>query len=240
MTKAPRILPSASLGRYYGDLQWYAPDGVDGDRKDTLLIIAVKINNAKLVEWMLSLDGLDTTKQNGKGMNAMAVAKALGREHLLLGMSSPHAPSDATKPGVQGAAGATSAASAATGGDAPPLPPSKAAEDEAGLEIARLGNAIKMLKVTIRVRRIRHLSRLHRNHERCAFDEAWEAHILVKRISAPFTLKMYWCALLTATQANNDEKEAKIAQAERDCQAYQQMLKEKDANIGELQKKVGV
>lgn len=40
-------------------------------------------------------------------------------------------------------------------------------------------------------------------------------------------------------QANNDEKEAQIAKAERNCQAYQQMLKEKDANIGELQKKVG-
>lgn len=39
-------------------------------------------------------------------------------------------------------------------------------------------------------------------------------------------------------QANNDEKEAQIAKAEKDCQAYQQMLKEKDANIGELEKKV--
>lgn len=38
-------------------------------------------------------------------------------------------------------------------------------------------------------------------------------------------------------QANNDEKEAKIAKAEQDCQAYQQMLKEQDASIGELQKK---
>lgn len=37
-------------------------------------------------------------------------------------------------------------------------------------------------------------------------------------------------------KANNDEKEAQIAKAERDCQAYQQMLKEKDENIGELQK----
>ncbi len=165
-----RIPPSASLGRYYGDLQWYAPDGVDGDKKDTLLIIAVKINNVKLVEWMLSLDGLDTTKQNGKGLNAMAIAKALGREHLLLGMAAPHALqlSDATKPGVQGAAGA---ASAATGGDAPPPPPSKAPDDEAGLEIARLSNALKMLKVTMRVGRIRHFfSRLHRNNGRCVFD----------------------------------------------------------------------
>lgn len=39
-------------------------------------------------------------------------------------------------------------------------------------------------------------------------------------------------------QDNNDEKEAKIAKAEQDCLAYQQMLKEKDASIGELQKKV--
>ena len=43
-----------------------------------------------------------------------------------------------------------------------------------------------------------------------------------------------------AIQANNDEKEAKIAKAEQDCQAYQQMLKEKDANIGELQKKARI
>ena len=117
---------------------------MDGDRKDTLLIIAVKINNAKLVDWMLSLDGLDTTKQNGKGMNAMAVAKALGREHLLLGIASSHAPSDTTQSGGKGATGA---ASAATGCDDPPPPPNKAADDEAGLEIARLGNALKMLKV---------------------------------------------------------------------------------------------
>ncbi|CAN0599985.1 unnamed protein product, partial [Ectocarpus sp. 12 AP-2014] len=49
--------------------------------------IAVKTNNAKLVEWMLTLDGLDTAKENGKGLNAMAVAKAIGRENLLLGMA---------------------------------------------------------------------------------------------------------------------------------------------------------
>lgn len=39
-------------------------------------------------------------------------------------------------------------------------------------------------------------------------------------------------------QDNNDEKEAKLVKAEQDCLAYQQMLKEKDASIGELQKKV--
>ncbi|CAM9971155.1 unnamed protein product, partial [Hapterophycus canaliculatus] len=92
---------------YYGDLQWYAPDGVNGDKKDTLLMIAVKINNKKLIEWMLSLDGLDATKQNGKGLNAMAVAKALGREHLLLGMAtSSDVHSSGSGSGAQGAAGA--------------------------------------------------------------------------------------------------------------------------------------
>ncbi|CAN0044285.1 unnamed protein product [Ectocarpus fasciculatus] len=155
---------------YYGDLQWYAPDGVDGDKKDTLLMIAVKTNNAKLVEWMLTLDGLDTTKQNGKGLNAMAVAKAIGRENLLLGMA-------ACDDGLSGGVDASDP-------NAPPLPPDKAAADEAGKEVARLRAAMKMLK------------------------------------------------------ANNDEKEAKIAKAQQDCQAYQQMLKEKDANIGELQKQV--
>ncbi|CBJ28038.1 hypothetical protein Esi_0089_0099 [Ectocarpus siliculosus] len=163
---------------YYGDLQWYAPDGVDGDKKDTLLIIAVKTNNVKLVEWMLTLDGLDTAKENGKGLNAMAVAKAIGRENLLLGMA---ACDDGLPGGVD--ASAKSAASAADP-NAPPLPPDKAAADEATMEVARLRTAMKMLK------------------------------------------------------ANNDEKEAKITKAQQDCQAYQQMLKEKDANIGELQKQV--
>lgn len=114
---------------------------MDGDKKDTLLIIAVKINNVKLVEWMLSLDGLDTTKQNGKGLNAMAVAKALGREHLLLGMATSEASPYATNSSAEGAS-----AAAELGG--PPPPPGKAAAaDEAALEVARLGNAIKMLKV---------------------------------------------------------------------------------------------
>lgn len=126
--------------RYYGDLQWYAPDGVDGDKKDTLLIIAVKINNVKLVEWMLSLDGLDATKQNGKGLDAMAVAKALGREHLLLGMAASEAPSDAAESRAKRAGAASELG-------APPPPPGKAAPDEAALEIARLANAVKMLKV---------------------------------------------------------------------------------------------
>lgn len=113
---------------------------MDGDKRDTLLIIAVKTNNVKLVEWMLSLDGLDTTKQNGKGLNAMAIAKALGREHLLLGVAASEAPSDATESNAKGAG-------AATGLGTLPPPPVKAATDEEGLEVARLGNAIKMLKV---------------------------------------------------------------------------------------------
>lgn len=129
--------------RYYGDLQWYAPDGVNGDKKDTLLIIAVKTNNLKLVEWILSLDGLDTTKQNGKGLNAMAVAKAIGREDLLLGMLT-----SAASPGASGST-ATGAAGVGTSTDpgVPPPPPSQAAAEEAAKETSRLANAIKMLKV---------------------------------------------------------------------------------------------
>lgn len=129
--------------RYYGDLQWYAPDGVDGDKKDTLLIIAVKANNSKLVEWILTLDGLDTARQNGKGLNAMAVAKAIGREGLLLGMAA----SDAAPSGAA-ASIATGAAGTGTSLDprAPPPPPSKAS-DEAANENSRLVKAIKMLKV---------------------------------------------------------------------------------------------
>lgn len=132
-----------SRTRYYGDLQWYAPDGVNGEKKDTLLIIAVKTNNAKLVEWILSLDALDTTKQNGKGLNAMAVAKAIGREDLLLGMAvSDAAPSGAASSIAAGAAG--SGTSADPG--APPPPPDKA-DDDAAKENSRLANAIRMLKV---------------------------------------------------------------------------------------------
>lgn len=39
-------------------------------------------------------------------------------------------------------------------------------------------------------------------------------------------------------QVTNDEKDAEIAKAKRDCEAYQELLKEKDASIGELQKSV--
>ncbi|CAN0563252.1 unnamed protein product [Ectocarpus sp. 12 AP-2014] len=127
---------------------------------------------------MLTLDGLDAAKENGKGLNAMAVAKAIGRENLFLGMA---ACADGLSGGVD--ASEKSAASAADP-NAPPLPPDKADPDEAAMEVARLRTAMKMLK------------------------------------------------------ANNDEKEAKITKAQQDCQAYQQMLKEKDANIGELQKQV--
>lgn len=144
ITRSNPTLHILSLPRYYGDLQWYAPDGVDGDKKDTLLMIAVKTNNVKLVEWMLTLDGLDTTKQNGKGLNAMAVAKAIGRENLLLGMA---ACDDGLSGGVD--ASEKSAASAADP-NAPPLPPDKAAADEAGMEVARLRAAMKMLKVMTR------------------------------------------------------------------------------------------
>lgn len=119
---------------------------MNGDKKDTLLMIAIKINNEKLVEWIMSLDGLDATKQNGKGLNAMAVAKAHEREHLLLGVSTPSSDtrSSEIKPGAQGAADAATSANPV----GPPPPPGKAcATDDAGLEVVRLGNTIMMLKV---------------------------------------------------------------------------------------------
>ena len=121
---------------------------------DTLLIIAVKIDNAELVSLILGLDGVDATRKNGKGLDAMAVAKALGREHLLLGISATSA-ADAVEPSVKG--GGAAAAAAARDGDnvdvaaklaALPPPPGKAAgEVAAGAEIAQLGYAVEMLKV---------------------------------------------------------------------------------------------
>ncbi|CAM9957162.1 unnamed protein product, partial [Laminaria digitata] len=180
--------------RYYGDLQWYAPDGINGDKMDTLLIIAVKIDNADLASLILGLDGVDATRKNGKGLDAMAVAKALGREHLLLGMTtaSAAAAADAAGPRVKG--GGLAASNGGGEGDddvamkigALPPPPGKAAGEAGagGAEVVQLGYAVEMLK------------------------------------------------------ASNDEKEAQISKAERDCQAYQDMLKEKDASIGELQKSV--
>lgn len=137
-------------GRYYGDLQWYAPDGINGDKKDTLLIIAVKINNAKLVEWMLSLDGLDTSSKNGKGLDAMAVAKDLGREHLLLGIAAAGSASAAAAAAAKVPAEKGAAAVDPVGGALPPLPsppPTPGRDDGDTAEIARLCNAVKMLKV---------------------------------------------------------------------------------------------
>lgn len=119
---------------------------------DTLLIIAVKIDNAELVNLILGLDGVDATRKNGKGLDAMAVAKALGREHLLLGISTTSA-ADAVESSVKGG-GAVAAARDGDGvgvaaklGALPP-PPGKAAGDvAAGAEIVQLGYAVEMLKV---------------------------------------------------------------------------------------------
>ena len=127
---------------------------------DTLLIIAVKIDNSELVSLILGLDGVDATRKNGKGLDAMAVAKALGREHLLLGISTTSA-ADAVEPSVKGggaaAAVAAAAAAAARDGDnvdvaaklaaLPPPPGKTAGEVAAGAEIAQLGYAVEMLKV---------------------------------------------------------------------------------------------
>lgn len=93
---------------------------------------------------MLTLDGLDTTKKNGKGLNAMAVAKAIGREHLLLGMT---ACNEEVSGGVDPS---EKTAASAEDPNAPPLPPDKAAAEEARLEITRLRSAMKMLKVMTR------------------------------------------------------------------------------------------
>ncbi|CAN0366918.1 unnamed protein product, partial [Phaeothamnion confervicola] len=59
----------------YGDTIWYAPDGVDGDKNDTLLHIAVKCNNRPLCQWLLTLERLDVTLKNGKGADVFQVAK---------------------------------------------------------------------------------------------------------------------------------------------------------------------
>lgn len=45
--------------------------------------------------------------------------------------------------------------------------------------------------------------------------------------------------MTTYEQAASEEKDAEIATAEINCRAYQQIIKEKDATIGELQKSVG-
>eukprot|EP00904_Undaria_pinnatifida_P009575 jgi/Undpi1/5748/HiC_scaffold_2.g01022.m1 len=184
---------------YYGDLQWYAPDGINGDKMDTLLIIAVKTNNEELTSLILGLDGVDATKKNGKGLDAMTVAKALGREHLLLEMATSKsdtamATSASDKVGPRAIHEVEAGAAAADGGDGGsaamsldalvPPPPGTFAGGEAGLEVVQLGYAVEMLK------------------------------------------------------ASNNEKEIQISKAEKECQAYQDMLKEKDANIGELRKSV--
>lgn len=217
---------------------------MDGDKKDTLLIIAVKINNVKLVEWMLTLDGLDTTKQNGKGLDAMAVAKALGREHLLLGTAASESPSNSTGSIPKGA-------SAAVDFGAPPPPPGKPAADETALEVVRLGNAIKMLKVTPNSG---HHQLMMRSSSLLNADVTFFRCKSKSRTDNTIVLILTVCTrqynetrpmfirtvLRFAIQANNDDKEAKIAKAEQNCQAYQQMLKEKDANIGELEKKARI
>lgn len=120
----------------------YAPDGTDGEKKDTLLMIAIKVNNAKLAEWILSLDGLDTSRTNAKGLDAMAVAKATGRGHLLLGMA-------VTLPRTDNMAAASGkgAKGTAPAGVVPPPPPPGGKDDTDAKELVRLGNAIKMLKV---------------------------------------------------------------------------------------------
>lgn len=125
---------------------------------DTLLIIAVKIDNADLASLILGLDGVDATRKNGKGLDAMAVAKALGREHLLLGMttaSAAAAAADAAGPRVKG--GGVAASNGGVEGDddvamkigALPPPPGKAAGEAGagGAEVVQLGYAVEMLKV---------------------------------------------------------------------------------------------
>lgn len=106
-------------------------------KNDTLLIIAIKVGNAKLVEWILSLDSLDATRTNARGLDALAVAKATDREHFLLGMALP-------SPTTGGTAATTEATAGTEGADSLPRPSAGTNSDE---EIARLGNAIKMFKV---------------------------------------------------------------------------------------------
>lgn len=127
-------------------MQWYAPDGIDGDKEDTLLIIAVKNNSPKLVEWILSLDGLDAVRKNGKGLDAMGVAMSLKREHLLLGM-----PTATGKEEVATETAGKCDGMAALSPSAFPPPPgvaaAAAAAGDAMVEVARLRHAVKMLRV---------------------------------------------------------------------------------------------
>ncbi|CAM9352090.1 unnamed protein product [Chrysoparadoxa australica] len=109
---------------YYGDSHWYAPDGVDGDKKDTLLHIAIKTNDEKLVTWLLSLDKIDITKENAKGVDPIHLAKALDREHLLAGLT--------TSPEPELAAAQEE--------------PDTTASDAAD-ELTRLTNSVKMLNI---------------------------------------------------------------------------------------------
>lgn len=106
-------------------------------------MIAIKVGNAELIEWMFSLDGLDVTKTNAKGQDALAVAKATNREHLLPGITAPSPTADETE-----------ATAAAGTGDGPagaplPLPPGRKASADAAdtEEVVRLGHALEMLKV---------------------------------------------------------------------------------------------
>ena len=50
---------------------------------------------------------------------------------------------------------------------------------------------------------------------------------------------MHTCIRFTPIpQIQNDQGEQEIVRVKKDCAVYQQMVKEKDAIIGELQKKV--
>ncbi|CAM9152074.1 unnamed protein product [Discosporangium mesarthrocarpum] len=69
---------------YYGDLHWYAPDGINGDKGDTLLMIAIKTNYRELAEWILTLDKVEVNVKNSKGLDVMSIAKDLGREDILV------------------------------------------------------------------------------------------------------------------------------------------------------------
>lgn len=138
-------------------MQWYAPDGINGDREDTLLIIAIKNNDRKLVEWILTLNGLDSTRKNGKCMDALEVAKTLGREHLLLGAETVVAPNANDTVAEESAAKGAADGSAADGHHAgavshsllPCPPPTYTAAVDEGSEVVRLGYAVNMLKVSL-------------------------------------------------------------------------------------------
>ncbi|KAG5186520.1 hypothetical protein JKP88DRAFT_256421 [Tribonema minus] len=164
---------------YYGDLIWHAPDSVDANKNETLLMIAIKANNKPLVDWLLTLDRLDVTVRNIKGQDAFQVATEFGRSSMLTMVATP--PPAPAAAGTATAAAASAARATATPAAVTSAPPSVSADAE---EIKRQCNAIKLLTIS------------------------------------------------------NDTKEEENRALKAEVERCKQVIKEKDATIGELQNTV--